>query len=974
MKAAPKKWIAIVALAVLAGFLAFHRPWDRRPPQQQADELFQQAALLATGGDLSKAESLAREALKLDDGLVIAYRLVAECAAARGDYEQALNDLSHITDGETDDWLIARQLAADMLHNRVHRFQEAERAYLDVLAAKPDDVLANEGYARLLGLCGRRREAIPHVLRLVRAGRDTDLLMLLARESGALSDPEMLQSARKADPRDPNPLLGQAQAADSAQDAPLALQKLREASSLNGLPADFHGRMGRQLLTNRRFDECDAWIRNISAAPVAAECWLVQAELAERAHDRRGAIRCFWEAAKLRPESLHANNQLARKLTLESQLEQAEPFFERVRQLNEFRDLQRRAIMSNQQPSFADVLRMIQAYQSVGRLWEAFAWGRSALEVEPNNPELRKTLQEIGTQLSELPLELTARKYNPAHQIDLSHYPVPSFGIASTVQESGSTSSDISFHQQRAEIGFDFQYSDGTRGTTRRMFEFAGGGMAVVDFDNDGAPDLFCTQGRAWGTPGSGAEKQHDRLFHNQLGRSFREISESAGLMPDTGFGQGASAGDVNNDGFTDLYVANTGTNTLWLNNGDGTFTDHSASLADQTAQWTTSCLVADLNGDSIPDLYDVNYLTGDDVFDRVCVQEHGEKIMCAPYDFHPAMDRVWLGDGEGGFRDQTTEFLNPPPNGKGLGIVAMNIGDDRLSLFVANDTTANFFYTADSPDATSLTETALTAGLAFNGDGKAEACMGIAVADCTQDGRLDLLVTNFLHESNTLYSPIDERVFGDRTRELGLHDATLPVLGFGTQFLDANLDGRFELFVANGYTQDLSKYNTPYKMRPQLFEWSGQGFQQVVASRLGGWSEAEAVGRAVARLDWNLDGKPDLAVGLLDAPSFVLTNTSRAADSHYLKVQLVGRETARDAIGTAIAVKIGESNWSHQLTAGDGYQCSNERRIHIGCGPFSRIARLTVVWPSGAKQEFNDVPTSQAVTLIEGHELIKMN
>ncbi|MEO2013634.1 MAG: FG-GAP-like repeat-containing protein [Fuerstiella sp.] len=961
--------IIFLTLLVLAGAVAVHQFRQQQSPQPEADELLRRARLLGVRGEPQKAEELARQAIELNDRLIAAYLFAAECAMTLDRHEQVLKDLSHVTDVESSEWIIARRLAADVLHNRVFRFREAERAYQDVLAVEPDDVFANDGYARLLGLCGRRSDAIPHVLRLVKAGQDTDLLMLLARESGALNDPEMLDAARKADPSDPNPLLGQAAAAASAQNAALALQILRTASSMLGLPRDFHGRLGRQLLDNRRFDELRVWSRSITADSASAECWLVRAELAVRANDDRGAIRCYWEAVKLSPESLPAINQLAGKLTSERQEQLAAPFFARVRHLNDFRERQRVAIMSNQQPSYADVFLMIKSYCSVGRFWEAFAWGKLTLEVEPQSAELRQLLADLEEKLPELSLQLTSREFNPAHQIDLSHYPVPSLGLDPGKRTSGLTSDDISFRQQRREIGFDFQYFDGTNDTTGQMFEFGGGGIAVIDLDNDEAPDLFCAQGRTWDKPVSEPEGHHDRLFRNLQGHNFVDVVNRSGMNSDTGFGQGAAAGDINNDGFVDLYVANIGPNTLWRNNGDGTFTDISDSLTDRTSQWTTSCLIADLNGDLFPDLYDVNYLSGDDLFDRVCTGEDGGTIQCSPYEFEPAMDRVWLGNGEGDFVE-APGFLTPPPNGKGLGVVAFDVGNHRLSLFVSNDTTANFFYTALSSDARSLTESATTAGLAFNGEGKAEACMGIAVGDCTQDGRLDILVTNFLYESNTLYSPLDDLVFEDKTRVLGLHDSTLPVLGWGTQFLDANLDRRLELFVVNGYPQDLTKYGTPYRMRPQVFEWVGQEFQQLPTTQLGAWSHTEAVGRAVARLDWNLDGKPDLAVGLTDAPSYMLTNTC-GTPGHFLSLRLVATASARDAIGTTIKATIGTATRVHQLTAGDGYQSSNERRLYIGCGPSAYIDRLSVVWPSGAKQEFREVPTDRSVILVEGRALI---
>lgn len=960
-----RRLISVAAALVVFGILAV---FLRSPSQeQQARTRLQRARMLAAQGELLEAEELAREAGLMDKGLSTAHRLAAECAFQRRDFEQALTDLSRIDQASGEDWLVGRQLAAEILHNHVFRFREAESAYQDVLSVKPNDIFANNGYARLLGLCGRRTEAIPHVIRLIQAGEETDLLILLARESGSLNDPEMLQAARKAAPTDPNPLLGQATVAASSQKPALALSLLQQASPLPGLPPDFHGRLGRQLLDSQRMDELNEWRQRVRTETASPETWIVLAELAERSEDQRGAIRCFWEAVKRRPESLKATSQLARQLTADGQPELAAPFIRRVQLLNKFRDSQQLAIMSDEEPTFQNMLDMIAAYESVGRLWEAMAWAQLTRQIEPSSSELTDVLGSLKSRVQQLPEMLTAPEYNPALQVDLSHYPLPSLKSQVSPATTGAASSDIAFTQQQSEIGFDFTWFDGTASTTRRMFEFGGGGIAVIDFDNDLAPDLFCTQGHSWNEPESAADLYPDTLFRNLQGQRFDSVPTSKSGMAELGFGQGVSAGDINNDGFADIYVATTGVNVLWLNNGDGTFSDVSTTLTGKMSQWTTSCLIADINGDSIPDLYDVNYLSGDDVFDRVCTDESGMTVMCAPYDFEPAMDRLWLGDGSGGFTEQGSQYLSPPPNGKGLGIAAVNVKNDRLSLFVANDTTANFFYSAESSDSSSLTDIAATAGLAFNGDGKAEACMGIAVADCTQDGRLDLMVTNFLYESNTLYVPVDDHLFEDQTRELGLHDATLPVLGFGTQFLDANLDGRLELFVTNGFTQDLSIQNTPYQMKPQLFEWTGKGFAEVPEGQSGEWSHQKSAGRAAARLDWNLDGRPDLVVGRLDDPYFVLTNSSSNNENRFLRLQLVATTTARDAIGATVTVTLGDSRQTHQLTAGDGYQCSNERQILIGCGDAAKVDQLSVTWPSGTRQMLVDIPTDMSITLVEG-------
>ena len=980
---AGRKQIAVIAVGFLAAVLVVTFFATRPEPRVQAEELVRRAMLLMAQGDMVGAEKVLRQAIEFDDGLTNAHRLAADCAVSRSDFDQALSDLSRILNSETKDWLSGRRLAAEILHNRVYRFRDAERAYLDVLSIVPDDVFANDGYARLLGLCGRRREAIPHVLRLIRAGEETDLLILLSRESGALNDPDMLNAARNADPTDPNPLLGQAAAAASALKPETSLVKLKQAASLEGLPKDFHGRLGRQLLDSRRFEELVEWRQNLTSDSMSAESWLVLADLASQSNDHRGAIRCYWEAVKLRPESLKGNNQLARRLTLDGQHDLAAPIARHVELLTRFRDLQRVVIMTNEQPSESDIAEMVDAYRSVGRLWEAFAWGKLALKSQPQNAKLRQVMQSLPDSILQLPLEMTVQESNPALQLDLSHNPIPLFQSDSSEMELATASENISFTQSRTEIGLNFQYFDGADGTTGRMFELGGCGIAVVDIDNDQAPDLYCSQGRTWGSPRSESDGRSDRLFRNIDGHRFVDIAELSNVFPETDFGQGVSTGDINNDGFADLYVANIGPNRVLLNNGDGTFSDDNSfqkSLIQQTSlnvkvsdQWTSSCLVADLNGDSFPDLYDVNYLSGDDLFDRVCVQEHGDSTQCTPYEFEPALDQLWLGDGVGGFVADTA-FLNPPPRGKGLGIVAMDVGDNRLSLFVSNDAMANFFYTAPTPTADLLRESAAIAGLALNGEGKAEACMGIAVADCTQDGKLDLLVTNFLYESNTLYSQLDSFVFEDHTRRLGLHDPTLQVLSWGTQFLDANQDGRLEAFVINGHTQDLSKYGTPYAMRPQMFEWVNGSFHELAAEQLGDWSSTKTVGRTVARLDWNLDGKADLAVGLMDAPHYILTNNSQTAGNGYLSLQVVATGSARDAIGTTVTATIGESQFTHQLTAGDGYASCNERRIFIGCGTADEIALLSIEWPSGSKQVFTGVAASQSVIAVEGRDDLTAN
>jgi hypothetical protein len=250
----------------------------------------------------------------------------------------------------------------------------------------------------------------------------------------------------------------------------------------------------------------------------------------------------------------------------------------------------------------------------------------------------------------------------------------------------------------------------------------------------------------------------------------------------------------LNNDGFSDLYVASFGSNTLFQNNGDVTFSDITADSGLAGQEWTTSCLIADLNGDSWPDLYDVNYLAYGDASRATC--RRGDELQwCSPDAFAAAQDRLFLSHGDGTFHDATEDSGLAVADGKGLGIVAADFtGTGLLSLFIANDAVANGYLinqTSSRGSTLVFQESAATFGLALDDAGLAQACMGVAAGDANGDGRVDLFVTNFFEQSNTMYLQQPLGHFVDTTRRSGLRDASYRQLGFGTQFLDGDLDGR---------------------------------------------------------------------------------------------------------------------------------------------------------------------------------------
>ncbi|HEX6984214.1 MAG TPA: VCBS repeat-containing protein, partial [Planctomycetaceae bacterium] len=335
-----------------------------------------------------------------------------------------------------------------------------------------------------------------------------------------------------------------------------------------------------------------------------------------------------------------------------------------------------------------------------------------------------------------------------------------------------------------ADAGIDFRYFHSADPATpgARMFEFTGGGVGVLDYDADGRPDLHFTQGCRW-PPDPRQREYLDRIFRN-LGSRFADVTVAAGVV-EPAFSQGVACGDFDGDGFPDLYVANIGANRLFRNNGDGTFRDvtqDSGVLVGPLAEaWTTSAVMADLNGDGLPDLFDVNYVEGSDVFERICDHD-GVPRVCSPTAFDAQPDRLLLNRGDGAFTDVTAIAGIGAPDGTGLGVVAADFdGSGRLSLFVANDARNNHFYAnaAESPGGLPrFEERAAVNGTAFDRDGRSQACMGVAAGDADGDGRLDLFVTNYVAESNTLYLQEPDGVFVDASRAAGLSEPSLDLLG----------------------------------------------------------------------------------------------------------------------------------------------------------------------------------------------------
>ena len=521
-----------------------------------------------------------------------------------------------------------------------------------------------------------------------------------------------------------------------------------------------------------------------------------------------------------------------------------------------------------------------------------------------------------------------------------------------------------------ADAGITFHYFNSADPATpgARMFEFTGGGVGVLDYDADGRPDLYFPQGRKW--TADAAQREHlDRLYRH-VGTRYADVTENANLV-EPNFSQGVACGDYDNDGFTDIYVANIGANRLFRNNGDGTFSpveDLPKSNSDRPA-WTVSVAMADLNGDGLPELFDVNYVEGENTFEWIC--EHDDvKRVCSPTAFIGQPDRLLLNHGDRTFQDITRLAGIHGPDGTGLGIVVADF--DRsggLSLFVANDEQGNHFYknvTESSGIVPRFAEQALVNGTAFDHAGHAQACMGVAAGDADGDGLLDLFVTNYVDESNTLYRQAVAGLFVDASRMAGLTKPSFDRLGFGTQFLDADLDGWEDLIVVNGHVDDFTHKGYDYQMPAQFFRNVGGRFEELSAETAGPFFAEPRLGRGLARLDWNGDGRDEFAASYLDAPATLLTNATESPNQS-LRLRFAGTSSARDAIGTTVVVECEAGTFMRQLTAGDGYEASNQRKLLFGVGETEAVKTVTVHWPSGEVLQLGPLATGVEWLLIEG-------
>ena len=542
-------------------------------------------------------------------------------------------------------------------------------------------------------------------------------------------------------------------------------------------------------------------------------------------------------------------------------------------------------------------------------------------------------------------------------------------GIHGILIASVRADSHIQFVDVTQEAGIHYKHVDGRSGQ-KYFMETLGSGAAFFDYDGDSDPDLYFVNGAP--LPGYiSRETPTNCLYQNNGDGTFTDVTEKAGVG-DTGYGHGCAVGDYNNDGQLDLYVTNYGVNRLYRNNGDGTFTEVAESAGVTEPRWSTSSAFADYDGDGNLDLYVVNYIVFDIDENPWCgFKEKGIRAYCEPDNFTAQSDTLYRNNGDGTFTDVTKTAGIYNPTGKGLGIVWGDYNNDGApDIYVANDSTENLFY-HNIGDGT-FEEVGFMIGVALSEDGAAENGMGTAFGDWNNDGWLDLTVTNYAQQTNTLYHNDTDGFFTDTTATTKTAQITYPYLGWATAFIDYDNDGYQDLFVANGHLHEnlaeLGQEGT-YGQRNLLFQNNANNTFTEVSETLGAGMKLRDVSRGATFADYDLDGDIDIVVTNSNTAPRLLRNDG-GNRKNYLQIRLTATKGSTDAIGARVKITTGNLTQTREVRSGDGYLSQQDFTLHFGIGDYEQVDSIEVRWQSGTKQLIGSVSANQVLSLEEnGYE-----
>jgi enediyne biosynthesis protein E4 len=575
--------------------------------------------------------------------------------------------------------------------------------------------------------------------------------------------------------------------------------------------------------------------------------------------------------------------------------------------------------------------------------------------------------------------------YSGRHRVLYSHLLLKTIGFraaflaifaisaaAQNTQSAKSSAPIADFVDVAEKSGLTMMNVFGGRDTKKYIIETTGTGVAIFDYDNDGWPDILIVNGTTLeGFPKDKAPTNH--LFRNNHDGSFTDVTTQSGLLG-SGWGQGVCVGDYDNDGWEDVYITYYGKNRLY-HNQHGVFTEvgEKSGTAGVGKAWGTGCAFVDYDRDGLLDLMVANYVdfdlsTAPAPGERASCVWKGVPVMCGPRGLAGAKNILYHNLGNGKFEDVSARAHIDKTSGHyAFTVATFDYDDDGWpDIYVACDSTSSILY-HNNRDGT-FTDVAVSAGAAYNEDGREQAGMGVAIGDFNGDAKLDIFKTNFSDDTSTLYRNNGNGTFDDVTfaAGLGLHTQ---YLGWGTAFFDFDNDSWPDLLLVNGHVYpevDKQKLGSSYEEPRILYHNDGAGKFEDISDRAGSGITTPHAGRGLAVGDlWN-DGKMSAVISNMNAPPSLLVNRVRSTN-HWVGIRTVGTTSNRDGIGARLAVKSGARTLVDEVRSGSSYNSNHDMRVHFGLGSAAKVEYLDVRWPSGLMERFADLPVDKISTVKEG-------